>query len=490
MSTTPMTDPGAATDPFASLDPRVKAILQNVLSQQQGASTLPTSGPTPLAAPPQANGSAPAPQQLQPASTPVQPSSIAAVSSPPATPQDHPGPIKSFLSNFLYGTGQGLLKHAGLPTDYEKQQDSLRNALSQQSANDNSSYRQAMTGQILNKAQEFDRQSQPYVIPNDKETFGSLAGTPTTVGNFENLSKIGFKNFGATQVQQLKNDASNYKADRTLDAATARAQYLNHGFKDVNGRAVMYDKTTGDTLKDMGPSNALVVGASNANQRAQAMARYRTFDTIDGNGFPVTISGLDALQQGAPHVGFDATKNVNSDLVGINQYKDILDNKITPNLPVLQDNTQRAIIAHTLSEADKNPGMFQSIITSAMQQGGLTPQGAQLAAGIMQGREFGGVARKYGGNMNGTEGLMNRIMANQASPLNGADLNRDLIQNDRSFTDKALTTLGGLTSHRSNVPGKTPSAPSGPPAGATHIVPGSDGKNHYTDGKNDLGVAP
>jgi polyhydroxyalkanoate synthesis regulator phasin len=28
----------------------------------------------------------------------------------------------------------------------------------------------------------------------------------------------------------------------------------------------------------------------------------------------------------------------------------------------------------------------------------------------------------------------------------------------------------------------------GPPAGATHIVPGSDGKMHYTDGKQDLGV--
>ena len=27
-----------------------------------------------------------------------------------------------------------------------------------------------------------------------------------------------------------------------------------------------------------------------------------------------------------------------------------------------------------------------------------------------------------------------------------------------------------------------------PPAGATHIVPGSDGKMHYTDGKSDLGV--
>jgi hypothetical protein len=34
------------------------------------------------------------------------------------------------------------------------------------------------------------------------------------------------------------------------------------------------------------------------------------------------------------------------------------------------------------------------------------------------------------------------------------------------------------------------SAPSGPPAGATHIAPGSDGRNHYTNNKGeDLGVA-
>jgi hypothetical protein len=35
--------------------------------------------------------------------------------------------------------------------------------------------------------------------------------------------------------------------------------------------------------------------------------------------------------------------------------------------------------------------------------------------------------------------------------------------------------------------GQAPQA-SGPPPGATHTVPGSDGKMHYTDGKNDLGV--
>lgn len=33
-------------------------------------------------------------------------------------------------------------------------------------------------------------------------------------------------------------------------------------------------------------------------------------------------------------------------------------------------------------------------------------------------------------------------------------------------------------------------SPASPPPGATHIVPGSDGKMHYTDGKSDLGVVP
>lgn len=48
------------------------------------------------------------------------------------------------------------------------------------------------------------------------------------------------------------------------------------------------------------------------------------------------------------------------------------------------------------------------------------------------------------------------------------------------------TAKGGLT-----VRGQNPMVPpskGGVPAGATHTAPGSDGKMHYTDGKNDLGV--
>ena len=153
--------------------------------------------------------------------------------------------------------------------------------------------------------------------------------------------------------------------------------------------------------KTHGPSNSILTGLATADARARAYRRYRTFDTVDGDGNPVTISGLDALAGNTAHTPYVQAKNVKSDLVGIQQYDQIL-GRISQNLPALNDNSQRIAIAHTLSEADKNPGMFQAIITSSLQSGALTPQGAQLAADIMQGREFGGVARKYGGNMNGT----------------------------------------------------------------------------------------
>ena len=39
---------------------------------------------------------------------------------------------------------------------------------------------------------------------------------------------------------------------------------------------------------------------------------------------------------------------------------------------------------------------------------------------------------------------------------------------------------------------KASAQPNAPPSGATHIVPGRDGKNHYTNaaGTVDLGIAP
>jgi hypothetical protein len=56
---------------------------------------------------------------------------------------------------------------------------------------------------------------------------------------------------------------------------------------------------------------------------------------------------------------------------------------------------------------------------------------------------------------------------------------------DRVFNDPEISA----SLHKHGVIGNdAPSPTAGAPAGATHIVPGSDGKMHYTDGKKDLGV--
>ena len=82
--------------------------------------------------------------------------------------QQHQGPVKTFLSSFLYGGGQALLAHVGLPTDADKQQVAFQQqqdqqkltlqqqqaSVQQQNANDLSEYRKAQTGNIQAKADQ------------------------------------------------------------------------------------------------------------------------------------------------------------------------------------------------------------------------------------------------------------------------------------------------------------------------------------------------
>ena len=56
--------------------------------------------------------------------------------------------------------------------------------------------------------------------------------------------------------------------------------------------------------------------------------------------------------------------------------------------------------------------------------------------------------------------------------------------NSRIGKNPILQRMYGEENQAATAPAPTP------PPGATHIVPGSDGHNHYTDGKNDLGIAP
>jgi hypothetical protein len=82
-------------------------------------SSYPMQDPSPQQGPSQLQ------QQLQRiAQTPPQPV--------PQSGPDQGSPVKRFLTNFLYGMGQGALEHVGLPTDYQKQQQVITNNQRQQ----------------------------------------------------------------------------------------------------------------------------------------------------------------------------------------------------------------------------------------------------------------------------------------------------------------------------------------------------------------------
>lgn len=395
------------------------------------------------------------------------------ISIPQAQPlKQEGGPIKSFLSNFLYGAGQSLLKDVGMPTDYEKQQTAIQNQRQQQE----------LQNQTANSQQNIasSQQNQQFEAAQNK----SIA-LPGPVAKDLGIASVPLKNYGAaisswSQLRQNNGAIPVSDEDAALlglepgstisakqvgvlhNLRSQQTQYV--GTKDIGGRTVQFDKRNGSIIKDMGPSNALVVGASNANQRAAAMARYGLVESVDESGAPIAISRLQALQQGTPTFTSQQAKEFSSDAVGLAQYDSILRNQIQPNIKILNDPGQRAIIAHTLSTAgagEKDQGAINSLVTAASQQG-LSPGGAALIAGILQGREFGSVARKYGGNMNGTEGLQMRIASNQASPINTEEVNKNLINNDIAFTGKALAARGNLL--KRSVKTGAPATPTSTPA--------------------------
>lgn len=89
--------------------------------------------------------------------------------------------------------------------------------------------------------------------------------------------------------------------------------------------------------------------------------------------------------------------------------------------------------------------------------------------------------------------LQDIIDGNMPLPAMVASLNT-LKQDMANRTQAYQMQIGDI---QRRIKGVTPSSPNAapnqrqaPPAGATQIAPGSDGKMHYTDGKTDLGVVP
>lgn len=440
-----MADP-LDTSPITAADPRVQQILAMIRAK---AAPVDTVTPQPQGVVPQQPlPSAPdpgAPATGLPALAPMQEQQpqLPPPQQPNVTQAPQAGPVKSFLQQLVSGLGgaayqgtQGALQRLGIPTDYEKQQNALKIGLQQQQQNSLEGLRSAQADLASGKGAQLDQLTAPYTIDKgDQSVLPQFRGATTTFGAYQGLQKLS----GTAQSQQ------DIAAGRNATAqSVAQLHYGPNSYADVSvvkhdGNVYLTHKRTGEEQL-VGKDTSLISGPNNARARAYYQALYGIVPTVDETGAPTTISRLQALNTGAPNVTFEQAKGVNSDIQGIKLYDQTLD-RLSGNLNILNDPAQRVAIAHTLAESkDASPGAVQALITSALQQGALTPQGAQLAADILQARELGGIARKYSGNMNGTEGLMDRIISNQASPINAQELNTRLVQNDKRFTAQALTT--------------------------------------------------
>jgi hypothetical protein len=173
-------------------------------------------------------------------------------------------------------------------------------------------------------------------------------------------------------------------------------------------------------------------------------AAYTPFASFDENGNPTTISSATAIQTGATPAGRVNTQQVFTGRAGLENYKTAL-NTQKETINVLNDDTQRALVAQTLRSIGKNhdPGIISSFINSKIQDG-LTPEAAQFIGATLQAREFIGANRQFAGNFRGSEALYNRMIANVASPQNNKQLNQQLIDQDLKSTDniEKLLTFG------------------------------------------------
>ena len=92
-------------------------------------------------------------QLMRVAQTPMQPV-------PQAGPDQGVSPVKRFLTNFMYGMGQGALQHVGLPTDYEKQQNVIQQNQRQQQLNDQAGEMSSLIGLHYQQTQDAQRKAQ------------------------------------------------------------------------------------------------------------------------------------------------------------------------------------------------------------------------------------------------------------------------------------------------------------------------------------------
>ncbi len=157
---------------------------------------------------PQAPPVSPIQQKLQQiAQTPLQPV-------PPVGP-DQPSPVRKFLTNFFYGMGQGALREVGLPTDYEKQQQTIANNQRQQQLNNSAQETSSLIGLHQQQSQlaaaqasrQADEEAFMPIGPQAAALTGLPAETQVRKKDFANILVTGLKGNTAENVAGTRADA-------------------------------------------------------------------------------------------------------------------------------------------------------------------------------------------------------------------------------------------------------------------------------------------
>lgn len=404
---------------------------------------------------------------------------------PPANNAQNAGPVKTglrsvlsgLLRNFSYGASQAMLKAAGEETDAEQAtrlaatahlnaQTKLINAQSEmtpvQLPNGGMVYlpataaaglmKQLLTNQgktdvaNINKrflttpnglydTQTKDQNGFPTLIPNSG---AGIAITPDIAKQYSIPPEYVGKNMKLTDL-----------------AALERGQAFSNAMIQTAAGPLVVPKSG----PNMGQATPVTVNGKGimSNQQAGAywQAVYGLTPTTDTEGNPQLTPRINAAGMAPAANAFQIFKGKQ----GLTNYKDAL-GRIQDNLDVLDDTGQRAILAQTLRSIGTihDPGIIAATLGNAVSQG-LNPKAADLAAAMLQAREFIGANRQFAGNFQGSEALYQRMVANVPGPMNSKELNQALIKQDLANTARIEQGMsrfqGGNRGNQNQSGGKT-----------------------------------
>jgi hypothetical protein len=275
---------------------------------------------------------------------------------------------------------------------------------------------------------------------------GNISGfedDPDLLAHAATQAQIELRN-AQTDLAASKNDPSSpayAQAERRIAVARANAIAAQTRANAYMGNYKMHAEGVGldnQPLNGIGMLDGTSVGTSVQGQVSKTIAAQSQFKDVN-QGIQHTTGALQALAQEGGSLNDSAV------------------------VAALQDPT------HTATE------WAQGKVNST-----LTPNERDAVVAIKAMRERILAMRKASGGT-ASEGQVHRMLALLPGPQT-PDLDTAMRQLKEVQAQADVLGSGIPQIHRNS------SASSVPPSGATHIVKGSDGKEHYTDGKRDLGV--